>query len=292
MDKKSLIGLVLMGVLLVGYSLFTKPSKEDLERNQRINDSIAIVEAQRRYDADQMRKLNDSLPQVSPAATAEEINLQKINELGAFAEASEGEEKFFFLENKKIRVKFSTKGGRPYSAELKDYKTFEGKPVLLFDGESTQFSLKFFSQNKSITTQNLFFESQSSIESLDAESGGAKSLVMRLHAGEGDYIDYVYSLEPDSYKLGFTIRMHGMDKVFGNNTSMIDLDWSIDVRQQEKGKKWETQYATIQYKFFQDEVGKLSPSTIKKPTSENLTTKVEWIGFKQQFFSTVLSRPP
>jgi YidC/Oxa1 family membrane protein insertase len=288
MDKKSLIGLVLMGVLLVGYSLFTKPSKEDLERNQRINDSIAIVEAQRRYDEDQLRKLNDSLPQVSRAATEEEINLQKVNELGAFAGASEGEEKFFYLENKKIRVKFSTKGGRPYSAELKDYKTFEGKPVILFDGESTQFSLKFYSQNKAITTQNLFFESQSSTESLDAESGGAKSLVMRLHAGDGDYIDYVYTLEPDSYKLGFTIRMQGMDKVFGNNTSMIDLDWSVDVRQQEKGKKWETQYATIQYKFFQDEVGKLSPSTIKKPTSENLTTKVEWIGFKQQFFSTVL----
>lgn len=288
MDKKSLIGLVLMGVLLVGYSLFTKPSKELLEKNQRINDSITLVEAQKRYEAEQKKNLSDTLAKISAAAaTPEELSQIKVNELGAFADASTGEEKFFYLENKKIRLKFSSKGGRPYSAELKDYKTFDGKPVILFDGETTHFSLQFFSQNKSITTQELYFLPQTQETSQDAASG-TKTLVMRLPAGEGAYIDYRYTLEPDSYQLGYTIHMEGMDKVLGNNTTMIDLDWELDVRQQEKGRKWESQYATIQYKYYQNDVGKLAPSTIKKATSENLTTKVEWIGFKQQFFSTVL----
>jgi YidC/Oxa1 family membrane protein insertase len=287
MDKKSLIGLLLMGVLLIGYSIFTKPSQEETERNQRVRDSITLADAQRRFEAEQKRNLNDTLSQAAPAPTEEELNQQKVNELGTFAEASGGEEKFYYLENKKIRIKFSSKGGRPYSAEMKDYKTFEGKPVILFDGETTHFNLQFFTQNKPIATQNLYFQPQTQETEQNAESG-AKTLSMRLPAGEGNYIDYVYTLEPDSYKLGFTIRMQGMDKVLGKNTTMIDLDWAVDIRQQEKGKKWESQYASVQYKYYQDVVGKLGQSTEKKPTSENLTTKVEWIGFNQQFFSSVL----
>jgi YidC/Oxa1 family membrane protein insertase len=252
-----------------------------------MNDSIALVQAQMRLESEQKKNLNDTLSAAATTPTAEEINQLRVNELGAFAQASNGEEKFFFLENKKIRVKFSTKGGRPYSAELKDYKTYDGKPLILFDGETTHFSLQFFSQNKSIATQNLYFIPQTEEITQDATTG-TRSLVMRLPAGEGNYIDYVYTLEPDSYKLGYTIRMQGMDQVLGKNTTMIDLDWSSEVRQQEKGRKWESQYATIQYKFFQDDVGKLRPSTVKSASSENLTTKVEWIGFKQQFFSTVL----
>ncbi|MFA6125973.1 MAG: membrane protein insertase YidC [Bacteroidales bacterium] len=286
MDKKSLIGLLLMGVLLIGYSIFTRPSKELLEKTRRFNDSIALVEAQKRIEAENLRR-NDTVSQVAAVPTPGEDSLKRANELGAFADASIGEEKFFYLENKKIRLKFSTRGGRPYSVELKDYKTFDGQPVLLFDGETTHFSLQFFSRNKSITTQSLYFQPQSTETAQNAETG-SKSLVMRLPAGEGAYIDYVYTLEPDTYKLGFNIRMQGMDQMLGKNTTMIDLDWGLDVRQQEKGRKWEGDYATIQYKFYQNDVGKLGMSKENKPATENLTTKIEWIGFKQQFFSTVL----
>ncbi|MCX6227537.1 MAG: membrane protein insertase YidC [Bacteroidia bacterium] len=287
MDKKSLIGLLLIGVLLVAIPILNKPSKEVQERNQRINDSIILVEAQRRLEAEQKRRLNDTIAQNTVTPTPEELNQKKVNELGVFAEASSGEEKFFYLENKKIRIKFSSKGGRPYSAELKDYKTFDGNPLILFDGDSTHFNLQFFTQNKPIATQDLFFQPQTQEIQQNAEST-SKTLVMRLPAGSGNYIDYVYTLEPDSYKLGFDIRMQGMDKVLGKNTTMIDLDWAVDIRQQEKGRKWESQYSIIQYKFYQDDVGKLRASGDNKPSFEDLTTKIEWIGFKQQFFSTVL----
>lgn len=272
---------------MVGFFLINQTPKEEKARIQRVTDSIYLAEAQKRSDADLKKSQNDTVSQIAAAPTPEELSQKSVNELGAFAETSNGEEKFFYLENKKIRIKFTSKGGRPYSAELKNYKTFDGKPLILFDGETTHFSLQFFSQNKSIATQNLYFLPQTQETEQNAETG-VKTLVMRLKAGEGGYIDYVYSLEPDSYKLGFNIRMQGMDKVFGKNTSMIDLDWAYDVRQQEKFRKGESQNATVQYKFYQDVVGKLGLSTDKKPASENLTTKVEWIGFKQLFFSTVL----
>ena len=148
MDKKSLIGLLLMGVLLIGYSIFTRPSKELLERQQRVRDSIVMVEAQKRLESEQARNKIDTISQDSAVLpTPEQLSQKRVNELGAFADASGGEEKFYYLENKKVRIKISSKGGRPYSAELKDYKTFDGKPVVLFDGETTHFSLQFFSQD-------------------------------------------------------------------------------------------------------------------------------------------------
>jgi len=288
MDKKSLIGLLLMGVLLIAYSVFTKPSKEDIERNRRVRDSIALVQTQKQAELEKSNLQKDTIQQAENALTSEQNDsLNRVNKFGDFSAAAVGEEKFFSLENDKIRVKFSTKGGRPYSAELKNYKTFDGKPVILFDGESTHFNLQFFAQNKAIATQTLFFQPQTNEADQDATSS-AKTLVMRLSAGEGRYMDYVYTLEPNSYKLGYTIHMQGMDQVLGRSTSLIDLDWAIDVRPQEKGRKWESQYATVKYKYYQNEVGKLNLSTPKKPTSENLTTKVEWIGFNQQFFSSVL----
>lgn len=286
MDKKSLTGLLLMGVLLVLWGIFNTPSKQERERVQRMRDSLTLVEVQKRLDAEQKLNQKDTILRAAAVPTPEELSQKRINELGAFADASNGEENFFFLENEKIRVKFSSKGGRPYSAEMKNYKTHDGQPVILFDGESTHFNLQFFSQNKSIATQDLFFQPLTQEVEQIADSG-PKTLIMRLQAGEQEYMDFVYTLEPDSYRLGFNIRMHGMDQVLGKNTTMIDLDWALEARQQEKGRKWESDYATVQYKFYQDDVGKLGMSK-EKLVSENLTTKVEWIGFKQQFFSTVL----
>jgi YidC/Oxa1 family membrane protein insertase len=283
MDKKSLIGLLLMGVLLIGYSIITKPSKEEIEQLNRERDSIARVEIQNQIEAQRLRAVQDTLALQPAAPTEEEIQQQRVNELGNFAEAANGQEEFLYLENQKVRLKISTKGGRPYSAELKEYETFDKKPLILFDGETSRFNLNFFAQNRNIATQDLYFIPQTESRLLNAESQ-AQSVVLRLQAGPGSYMDYMYTLEPDSYQVGFTIRMEGMDQLIGKNTTMIDLDWSQDLIQQEKGWKFESQYSGIFYKFFEDEVGKLQG---RKVVDKDLTTKVEWIAFKQQFFSTV-----
>jgi len=284
MDKKSLIGLLMMGLLLIGYSIFTKPSKEEIERLRREQDSIRKVEIQNQIIADQQKAITDSISLTSGVLTADQVQQQLVNQLGSFADAVQGTEEFLVLENKLLSFKLSTKGGRPYSVELKDYKTSKGEPLVLFDGDSTRFNLNFFSQNKRIATQDLFFVPQSQDKIFNAETS-AQTIVLRLNAGQDSYIDYVYSLEPDSYKVGFKIRMKGMDQLIGANTTLIDLDWATDLRQQEKGHKYESMYSTIYYKFFEDAVEKIAP---QKPKSEDLTTKVEWVAFKQQFFSTVL----
>src|SRR3989339_100862 len=126
MDKRSLIGLLLMGLLLIVYSIFTRPSKDEIERANRQRDSIAKVEIQNSIEAQRLKASLDTVRQDPGILTPEALQQQRVNELGSFAEAAVGQEEFIYLENKKLRVKLSTKGGRPYSVELKEYKTSRG----------------------------------------------------------------------------------------------------------------------------------------------------------------------
>lgn len=285
MDKRSMIGLLLIGALLIGYSIITRPSRDEIERQQRTRDSIAQVEIQKQLEAERILREQELKEAMLDSLSDQEKKAEEnLRQLGAFAQSADGQEEKVVLENQKIRLTFTNKGGRLYSAELKEYKTHDSLPLLLFDGEETRFNIQFFAQNKGIATQDLFFEPIAEEPYMNV-TDQAKSLTMRLNAGEGRYIDYVYTLHPDTYQLMLNIHLSGMDELIAANSTYVDLDWGFPLRQQEKGYKWETQYSSIYYKFFQDEVDKIQP---RKSGSADLTTRVEWIAYKQQFFSTII----
>lgn len=286
MDRKSLIGLLLIGAVLIGYSILTRPSKEEMEETRRIRDSIEQAEIRKQLEAERILREQDSLRNLSaaPVDTVDQQMRQR-NELGVFADTGEGTPQQIVMENQRVRLTFTTLGGRLYSAELKEYKTHDGQPLLLFDGDSTQFNMQFYTQDrKVISTQNLHFTPQTDDDFMLVEDE-PRTLVMRLEADPYRYIDFVYTLLPDSYQVDLTMRFQGMEGIISQNTTYLDLIWAFPMRQQEKGYRWESQYSNIYYKFYQDEVEHLPRN---KPGSDDLSTKVEWIGFKQQFFSSVL----
>jgi len=285
MDKKSLIGLLLIGAMLIGYSILTRPSKEELKEAARKRDSIEQAAVQQQLKAEQIKRKQDSINALNTASVTPDKQQEKlIKSLGDFAPAATGTEQKIVMENQKVRITLTNLGGRVYSVELKEYKTHDGKPLILFDGDSTRFNIQFFSKNKGIATQDLFFIPQTNQDYLVADQS-ARTLTMRLNAGNERYIDYIYTLEPDSYQLRLTIHFNGMNEVIGKNTTYLDLNWALLLRQQEKGYRWENQYSTIYYKYYEDDVSHLQS---RKTGSTDLTTKVEWIAFKQQFFSTLL----
>lgn len=102
---------------------------------------------------------------------------------GNFADAADGKQDFITIENNLMKIKLATKGGRIYSVELKDYKTYTQQPLILFDGDSTVFGLNFFSQNRSIITNDLFFSKVEEINEYNVDND-AKSVKLRLYGGE------------------------------------------------------------------------------------------------------------
>ncbi|MBN1989700.1 MAG: membrane protein insertase YidC [Bacteroidales bacterium] len=280
MDRNTIIGLVLIFLIIIGFSYFNRPSQEEIEAARRKADSIATVQAEyQRKRADEVaaqNQLNDSLQQAETQ-----------NRLGSLASAVTGEQKFITLENDLIRVTLSTLGGRVYSAEIKDYKTYGGEPLILFDGDINTFGLQFWGNNNSIQTNNLYFNALTEASSLTiAEGDTSVSVVMRLEAGEESYIDYVYSVAKGSHLVNFDIKFVGMDKVMNHQKGSIDLIWENMVPQLEKGAKNERDYTTIAYSYPNKEYEELNMRS--DSDDEKITTKLKWIAFKQQFFSSIL----
>ncbi len=303
MDRNTITGLILIFVILFAFSYLNKPSEKDLEVLRLKNDSIALAEKAKVKEITKQAELSTIQPGISKIDSSNVQN-ELTNLYGVFAVAAKGEEKFVTLENNLIKVVLSNKGGKIYSVELKDYKRFNGKPLILFDGEENRFGLNFFSQNKSIQTDQFFFQpsvkeslvtvnetkvpkGKEGRENYNKDNpGDSKSVSMRLDAGNNVFIEYVYTLKNNSYLVDFDIKTSGLKKVAGANSEFVNFLWSINMPRQEKMSKFgENNQSTIFYKFDKDVVDKLSPA---KSESKSLSTKVKWVGFKQQFFSSVL----
>lgn len=284
MDRNTIFGMVLIVAILVVFGIVNKPSKEQAEQLRRRQDSLALVQQQAAQKNNSQQPISNS---TLPADSAGQPDTSRLADLyGNFAPAATGTERFVTLENDKVRLTLSNKGGRVYSALLKDYQTSNGQPLVLFDGDSTVFGLNFFSQNRQISTNDLYFTP--SAEGSIIVDTAAKSVSMRLDAGQGNYIEYVYSLTPGQYMVDCKLNLNGVQQFISENVNALDLTWDMYIPQQEKGKKNELNYTMISYKYFTDpEVERMKPGN-KDVSEENVTTKLHWVAFKDQFFSSVL----
>jgi YidC/Oxa1 family membrane protein insertase len=226
---------------------------------------------------------NTAVSETKPAALKTDIN-----QYGVFAQTAIGENDFITLENNKIELKISFKGGRVYSARLKDYKTFDARPLILFSGDSTVFGFNFFTNdNKAVQTNNLFFKPVSDTKSYKVGSQ-PESVVLRLFAGDDKYIEYKYTLAPDKYAVDFNVTFKSMEGIIAANQNSLTLDWKMFIPQQEKGRQNEENYSTIKYKYYQDEVVDLKLRQSKEIEKSDITTKLSWIAFQDQFFSSII----
>ncbi|MBK9525891.1 MAG: membrane protein insertase YidC [Bacteroidetes bacterium] len=281
MDKNSIIGLSIIGLLIVGYSIFTQPSKEELAAARHKQDSIAALQVQ--------EKAMDTIQQtaVVPVNAADSSLIipndsilahNEKQQFGDFYEAANGTEQLLTLENTKIKVEISSKGGRIRAIELKDYKSWQGNPVRLFSSDSSVFNLTLSAQNRIINTEALFFQASGS-------DGNKKSVTMRLPAGDKRYIEYVYTLEDDSYLVDYKINVVGLQDLISQNAGYINLDWKDQLIREEQSLSSEREASTVYYRFAEEDVDFISYTTDEK---QSLKTKVKWISFKQHFFNVTL----
>ncbi len=310
MNKNTIIGLLLIGAVLIVYSYWMRPSEEELEAQKRKQDSIASLTidsakttAKNQIDTTGLLIEEDSLGQKANASGADTLidkdsleKIERFNALGSFSEASFGKKAFFTIENDLLRLVFTNKGGRIYEAELKDYKTYKGEPLILFSGDSAVFSFSFFAKNRSIKTQQLFFQPLINGREIQPDANikvsgsDEKSITMRLHTNKsikqqnGSYIDFIYSIKGNDYMIDFDVVFNEMDNVIEPGAEFIDLEWRMDLRRQEKATNM-MNGATIYYKHDKDDTDYLSES---KDDEESIPTELKWVSFKQQFFSTTL----
>jgi YidC/Oxa1 family membrane protein insertase len=289
MDRNSVVGLVLIGLILIGFSILNAPSEEELAVMKREQDSIALVQKQEMVKV-AGQKANSSAIAAAPLF-ADTVNLNDSaraallsDRLGAFADAGTGTESLVTIENDLMKVVLTSLGGRVKSVELKKYKTWDGKPVHLFESDSTKFGFNFFAQNRSISTNDLYFTPAGS--AFKVTGSDSNSIAFRASAGSPNrYIEYVYTLHGDKYLVGYKVNLVGLNEVIAANTGYLELNWQQQIQSQEKDIAAERMNSTVYYMFSDDEVDYLSET---EDTQEDLKTNVKWIAMKQHFFTQVL----
>jgi YidC/Oxa1 family membrane protein insertase len=320
MDRNTITGIILIFAIFVGFSVYNN-SKMNKGYDQALKTAETYYakgefeNARAEYmnalrfkpnQPDAMAKINeinlklgisnetiikDTLTKEEPKQEAPAQGLPATEadagHYGVFAQAATGENEFITLENSKVELKIARKGGKVYSARMKDYKTFDSRPLVLFSGDSTVFGFNFFTaDNKAVQTNNLYFKPVSEKKLFDATTQ-TQSVVMRLMADSNKYIEYKYTLAPDRYMVDFDVVFKSMDGIIASNQNSLTLDWKMYIPQQEMGRQNEENYSTINYKFFQDDVAGLKLRSTKDE-KEDITTKLSWVAFQDQFFSSVI----
>ena len=199
MDKNTIVGLILIFLIMIGFSYLSQPTEEQ-KREIRLRDSIARVESLRMQQAAEQEKAAFDAARhdksISPA-------LENIFSQDSLTE------KEITLENNKIKLHINTRGGRITYVELKEYRTHDSLPLVLWRPEKSTFGLNFYARNKQINTEELLFTPGN----ITTASTGEQTLSLKLISEEGKYIEYLYTLSPDSYIVDFSIHTQNMNDV-------------------------------------------------------------------------------
>jgi YidC/Oxa1 family membrane protein insertase len=318
MDRNTITGLILIFAIFIGFSIYNNSrlnkafekvrteadasyARGDLESARMAyykalnmkpgNPEIMtrITELDQKLGIATDPASTDSVPpENAPVERAVSVPDAEAGQFGVFSGAAQGENDFITLENSRIELKISLKGGKVYSARLKDYKTWDGKPLILFSGDSTVFGLNFFtSDNKAVQTNNLYFTPETGERSFIA-STDPQSVNLKLIVDKDRYIEYRYTLEPDRYMVDFDIVFKSMEGIIAANQNSLTLDWRMYMLQKEMGRQNEENYMTIKYKYLQDDVEWLRLRQSKEIEEADLTTRLSWVAFVDQFFSTIV----
>lgn len=265
MDKNTLIGFALIGLVLIGFSIYNRPSEEKMARIQHYQDSIQqVMQEQAALEA-------------AGLAEAQQANAYKPDSASALFSATQGNETFLTLKNNLVELQLSTKGGRVSKATLADYKGLDGNPVVLFDGsDEMRMNFAFSGKNENILTEDLYFQPLNASDS---------TVTMRLNVGAGQYIDFNYFLPANLYMANLTIQAQGMQNYFTPSTKTMDFNWHQRTRQLEKGYSFEQQFSSLTYRVLNDDTEHLNEQGDDK---EEVEESIDWIAFKNQFFTSAI----
>ena len=260
-NRSTIIGWVLIFAVMVGFIWMNQPSEEQLAEQARlraVQDSIALAQAQQELDQSLAEaRYNQTLLQDSTSA---------------LFLAAQGEEQTFILENEQVKLTFSNRGARVTSAILKDYTNQEGLPLELFNQDDESINFMLDGKNENIVTEKLYFQPVVVTDS---------TLVFRMPVSTG-HLDFSYRLLPESYMLNFTVQAHGLQHFFPSSMKTMNVDWAQRVRQQEKGYSFEQRYTTLTYHTEKD-----TEHLSEMKTQSEEVAGLEWIAFKDQFFSSI-----
>ena len=276
MNKNTIIGFILIGITLFGFTWYQSKEYEKQVAYQAQVDSIARAERAAQYIADSIAgrlPVADTLAGGARPVYEAPVAIYKDSLLEA---AHSGQESIYTIANDKIEVAFTTKGAQPYSVKVQNYRTYDSTDLYLFKPGNSEMGIGIYT-GENINTKDFVFQLTEKTDS---------SIVMRLPFRNGGYIQQKYTLRPGTFVVSNELSFIGMEGVIPRNVSYYDFDWDVTIPRMEKGYKNEVQYSKVDYYFGGDK----KPEEIGRGRNadKRIENRVEWFAFQQQFVSAIM----
>ncbi len=267
MNKNTMTGLLLMGLVLIGFSWYNQPSDEQVAE-MRKQDSIAVAAKEK---AEKDRKIAEI------AGKKQALEAALSDSTALFYRSLNGKSSDVVLRNSKLELTLDTKGGVLKKAKVLGFKDRNGAAdVTLFDAADHSMNFMKAGKTANIVTGDLYFTPSDVTDS---------TVVMTAQASNGGAVIITYSLGRD-YMLRMSVQARGLAGMFAPNYREMDIEWGEKCRQQEKGFTFENRYATLTYKEKDGGTDYLSETS--EEIDEKMEEPLDWVAFKNQFFSAVL----
>ena len=290
-NKETIVGWVLIIALMIGFVFY---QNKKFESDQKLKKEQAKAQQIEKAKEKNLQPVSAALPDTIQAVNS---TLQTPNSLGgkdssamsaqcgAFALAVKGDEKFFVIENDVQKITLTSKGGQIKSVELKKYKTWDKKPLILFTDKTNSIGYQFpIENNQIIDTRQLYFEPVGNTFKVTGDS--SKTFALRLSAGDGKYFEQRFTLKGNSYLLNYDVSLVGLNTVIPTSNNYISVTWDNYLSSLEHNIQLERRYSALYYKYSQSDVNHLNED--KENDSLAFEAPLEWISYKQQFFNTTL----
>jgi YidC/Oxa1 family membrane protein insertase len=292
MDKKTIIGVVLMSAIFIVYMVFTSRQQTQYQEYlKQVQAEEQLLESEQEAQAEQNNETEaDPVSAEDAAAAAHQRQVDMFGEGLVAAKARQAEQ--LTMQNDYLTVEFTTQGAMMQKVTLAEYTKFAPKgernqKIVLFDPESAYFDMEFYLKrnlkNVKVNTSEYVFTSKGI-----TRGEGKQTLTMALEVSEGAYVEYEYVLYDEKnpardYMLDFNVKFVGLSPIMAQQ-STVGLAWSNRTYQNERSFKAENMYTTLSYRLpEEDDVEDLGMS--EGEASEQLQSEVNWVAFRQQFFS-------
>lgn len=293
MDKKSIIGFVLIIAIFIGYTAWVAPSKEERAEQQRVYDSMmaANLEAQRIEDSIIAAKaVQDSLLAAGDSAAAAQ-GIRRVQDMGAFNLATQGAPQIITLGNDLMQVELNTLGAQVNRVVLSDYRTYDSNELVLITPADDNMNLIFSTtENRVVNTRDLVFEPVAVNDTMARLRAMVDSSMSR-------YLEFCYTMHQGSYEVGFDVEFVGLGGLV-RDVPYMDFQWHNRMLRQEKvnsgsrgrsnrNSDRERYYTSIYYKTPSDK----SPDNLSlgQDKKEHVKVKLDWVAFKQQYFAAIMT---
>ena len=274
LDINSIIGFVLIFIILIFWFYQSQPTPEELEAQKAQQEQVEAAE--REAEAQQVAEKEVALPVIQNDSVRQSAYENSAGSF-SFTPAVEGKT---ILENDVLYLAIANRGGQITEARMKQFKTYDSIPVYQVHEGNADFNIQFGTRdNRILNTRDLYFEPSLT------QNGENQVLSMKAKVGEQQYLEYRYEMKPDEYMLDFVIRSQGLNSVF-NAGQPAELQWDLKGIRHNKSVQYENRYTRLTYKYEDGKVSKLSETSDDEEEAE---VDVEWLSYRQHFFSSILA---